>query len=395
VEEDHGPWTITEWAARDNRVLQRIELELDRSLVDAEGVALLEMTESGLYCAAGDFHVDPWKAVDRALTTHAHSDHARGGSRYYLCSADGVGVLRQRLGGSANISSVAYGESLDLKGVRVSFHPAGHLLGSAQIRLEFRGEVWVVSGDYKLDLDPTCRGFEPVPCHTFVTESTFGLPVYRWPTADFVFREIHEWWAQNQREGLTSVLFGYSLGKAQRLLAGLDANQGPIFVHNAVEKLLPAYQAEGVVFPAMQGTSAESVRDGLGKGIVIAAPGTEATKWIDGFGDVATASASGWMLIRGMRGRQGARRGFVLSDHADWDGLVSAIRATGADRVLVTHGYTRPLVRWLREHGWEAEELQTRFNGEGPGALDAHDLEPPLPVAGTLPEESGRGGYFA
>lgn len=371
------------------------KLEVDRHRAEDVAVALLEMTESGLYCAAGEFYVDPWKAVDQALTTHAHSDHARAGSRSYLCAADGVGVLRQRLGGSANIAGLAYGQALELRGVRVSFHPAGHVLGSAQIRLEFRGEVWVVSGDYKLAVDPTCRGFEPVSCHTFVTESTFGLPIYRWPTSESVFREIHEWWARNQRAGQTSVIFGYSLGKAQRLLAGLDATQGPIFVHSAVEKIMPAYRAEKVSFPTIQSNSPESIRDGVGKAMVITPPGTDASKWLHAFGEVEVASASGWMLVRGMRRRQGNGNGFVLSDHADWNGLVSAIRATGAERVLVTHGYTRPMVRWLREQGYDAEALQTQFTGDGNGARDPHDVEQGLVLADLPMGETPVGGHCA
>jgi len=327
---------------------------------------MLTVTEPGLYCASGGFHIDPWRPVERALITHAHSDHARPGSRSYLCAADGVELLRMRLDRDASIAGLGYGVTTRLNEVQVSFHPAGHVLGSAQIRIECRGEVWVVSGDYKTQPDPTCAAFEPVSCHTFVTESTFGLPVYRWPEPASVFAEINDWWRSNQPRERTSVLFGYSLGKAQRLLAGLDTSIGPVLAHRAVREFLPAYAAAGIRLPAVQPATPESIRAAGGRAIVVAPPAAGNPPWLDGSGEFATAFASGWMLLRGMRRSRGADRGFALSDHADWPGLVSTIRATGASRVLVTHGASAPLVRWLNEHGWQAEALATRFVGEIP-----------------------------
>lgn len=326
---------------------------------------MLTLTEQGLYCEAGGFHIDPWKPVERALITHAHSDHARAGSRSYLCAEPGAPLLRARLGGTAPIRGLAYGESASLNGVMVSFHPAGHVLGAAQIRLEHRGEVWVVSGDYKTLPDPTCAFFEPLRCHTFVTESTFGLPVYRWPQPQEVFAGIHAWWRDNQRCDRISVLSAYALGKAQRLLAGLDPSMGPVFVHAAIAQLLPAYADAGVELPAVETATRENVRAAGGRALVIAPPAVDGSGWLDGVGDVSTAFASGWMLLRGARRRRAVDRGFVLSDHADWPGLIESIRATGADRVLVTHGYTEPLVRWLNENGWQAKALETRFAGPG------------------------------
>lgn len=339
-------------------------LEPTAESLNSARVALLEVQEAGLYCAAGDFYIDPWKSVERAVITHAHADHARPGSRGYLCSEDGVGVLRLRMGAQARIESIRYGQSLDLKGVRISLHPAGHVLGSVQVRVEHRGEIWVASGDYKLARDSTCRGFEPVRCHTFITESTFGLPIYRWPKSEGVFREIQAWWAENQASNCTSVLLGYSLGKAQRLLSALDSRQGPIFVHPAVAKLVDAYRAEGIQLPPVESAKPESIRAAGGKAIVVASPGAETGPWMERLGEWTVGSASGWMLVRGMRRWGGEGRGFVLSDHADWGGLTEAIRATGAERVLVTHGYTQPMVRWLREQGLEAAELATRYVGE-------------------------------
>jgi putative mRNA 3-end processing factor len=329
-----------------------------------EAAYMLTVTEQGLHCRAGGFHIDPWLPVERALITHAHSDHARAGSRSYLCAQAGVELLHVRLGRGAAITGVPYGEARRIGDVKVSFHPAGHVLGSAQIRLEHRGEVWVVSGDYKTCADPTCAAFEPVRCHTFVTESTFGLPIYRWPEPQRIFAEIHDWWRSSQGQGRTSVLFAYSLGKAQRLLASVDASCGPIFAHGAVCDFLPAYAAAGVRLPSIGPAIPEAVRAAAGCGLVVAPPATARSTWLEALGDVSTAFASGWMLLRGPRRRQGAERGFALSDHADWPGLVSAIRATGAQRVLVTHGQSAPLVRWLNENGWPCEALAPRFVGE-------------------------------
>ena len=318
---------------------------------------LLRVTPSGLYCEAGDFFIDPWRAVDFAVITHAHSDHARGGSRRYLAAAPGCGVLQERLGAQARIEALPYGQSVTRHGVRISLHPAGHILGSAQVRVEQRGEVWVVSGDYKLEAEPTCAPFEPVRCHTFITESTFGLPIYRWRPQAEIFRDIDAWWQTNRAAGRASVLFAYSLGKAQRVLAGVDASIGSIFVHAAVAKLLPHYAAAGVRLPAVNGGDAEGA-------LVVTPSAAEDAAWLKKFGETSTAFASGWMQLRGARRRQALDRGFALSDHADWPGLLTAIRATGAERVWVTHGSTAPMVRWLRENGWDAAALATRFGDE-------------------------------
>ena len=322
-------------------------------------MTLLKVTDRGLYCTAGDFYIDPWKPVDFAVTTNAHSDHARPGSRHYLTSEAGRGVLQERLGADAQIEAMPYGSRTTRNGVTVSLHPAGHILGSAQVRVEYRGEVWVASGDYKTQAEPTCVPFEPVPCHTFITESTFGLPIYRWRPQAEVFESINAWWRANQLAGRTSVLFAYSLGKAQRILAGVDSAIGPIFVHGAVAKLLPHYAAAGVKFPEIETGHASE-----GRGLVIAPGSADGTPWLRKFGEISKAFASGWMRLRGARRRQALDRGFVLSDHADWDGLISSIRATGAERVWVTHGSTGPMVRWLAENGWAADALTTRFVGE-------------------------------
>jgi putative mRNA 3-end processing factor len=317
-----------------------------------------------LYCKAGDFYVDPWQPVDFAVVTHAHSDHARWGSRTYLAEESGKSILQLRVGADAKIETLRYGETTTRNGVQISLHPAGHILGSSQVRIEHRGEIWVVSGDYKLEADRTCQQFTPIRCHTFVTESTFGLPIYRWRAQLEVMDEVHAWWRENQAHQRTSVIFCYALGKAQRLLSSLDGGVGPIFLHGATQRFLPAYRQAGVQFPATAWASADLVKQTDGRGLVLAPTSADNSPWLRKFGEVSTAFASGWMAIRGTRRRRSLDRGFVISDHVDWPGLLSTIEATGAETVWVTHGYTGAVVRWLREHGKKAEAIQTRFEGE-------------------------------
>ncbi|MDQ6707155.1 MAG: ligase-associated DNA damage response exonuclease, partial [Acidobacteriota bacterium] len=298
------------------------------------------------------------------LITHAHSDHARWGSQRYLTASAGETVLRARMGAASVIETLAYGQTLDFSGVTVSFHPAGHILGSSQIRIEYRGEIWVASGDYKLQADATCAPFEPVRCHTFLTESTFGLPIYRWTSQSEIVIDVHGWWRRNQEAGKASILFVYALGKAQRILALLDSFMGPIYCHGAVEKLNRVYREAGVALPpTLYAGEAERGTD-WSRALILAPPSCNGTPWMRKFGKVSTAFASGWMRIRGTRRRRSIDRGFVVSDHADWPDLLAAIDSTGAERVLVTHGYRSALVRWLEEHGKEAQALETLFESE-------------------------------
>lgn len=327
---------------------------------------LLRITECGLYCEAGDFYIDPWRTVDRAVITHAHSDHARRGSTRYLCAERGAALLDARIG-PAEIQAVRYGEEIGINGVSVSLHPAGHILGSAQVRVEHRGEVWVVTGDYKTDSDPTCENFELVPCNTLVTECTFGLPVYCWPDPADVFSSINAWWRQNQEAGKTSVLFGYALGKAQRLLGGLDADIGPIYTHGAVENLTRLYRAAGVEIPSTTHVSDEQTPNDWSRAMVVAPQSANGSAWMRRFGSTSTAFASGWMRIRGRRTQRAVDRGFILSDHVDWPALMDVVRASGAERVIATHGYTDTIVRYLNEQGVRAEAMPTRYTGEEEG----------------------------
>ncbi len=324
---------------------------------------LIVRRAEGLYCPAGGFFIDPWRAVELAVITHAHADHARRGHAHYLAAADAPHVLRARLG-DIRLQTLDYGEPIIINGVRVSLHPAGHVLGSAQVRVEQAGRVWVASGDYKLGADSTCAPFEPVACDTFITESTFGLPVYRWAPDTAVFAQINDWWTVNAQAGIASVLFCYAFGKAQRILAGVDSAIGPIFCHGAVEKVNAAYRASGVRLPETQRVTEATAKAAFGRALVLAPPSAQGTPWLRRFGEYSDAFASGWMQLRGVRRRRALDRGFVLSDHADWPGLMRAIASTGARRVIVTHGYVDVLVRWLTEQGLQAESFATEYGDD-------------------------------
>jgi putative mRNA 3-end processing factor len=352
------------------------------ALVRARAGDLVVQRPEGLYCPPGDFYIDPWRPVGRAVITHAHADHARVGHTHYLASAPSEGVLRSRLGADIPLQTLAYGETIEHHGVRLSLHPAGHVLGSAQVRLEYRGQVWVASGDYFVsgadaqthDANPTCVPFEPVRCHCYITESTFGLPIYRWQAQRTLFAEIDAWWRANAEAGRASLLMGYSFGKAQRILAGVDASIGPIVVHGAVETLNHAYRAAGVALPATHRAD-QLDKASLARALVVAPPSVQGTPWTRRFGDYSDAFASGWMQLRGARRRRAVDRGFVLSDHADWPGLQLAIGGTGAQRVIVTHGYEAVMVRWLAEQGLEAGAFETEYGDDHETRAEADEAQ--------------------
>jgi putative mRNA 3-end processing factor len=332
----------------------------------------------GLYCPPGDFYIDPWRPVERAVITHGHSDHSRYGHGHYLAASTGAGILRSRLGADISLETLEYGKRISHRGVKLSFHPAGHVLGSAQVRLEYKGEIWVASGDYKTEPDGTCAPFEVVACDTFITESTFGLPIYKWQPQAEIFADINSWWQSNTAQKRASVLFCYAFGKAQRILHGLDPSIGPILVHGSVEPLNRVYREAGVALPHTQYVGDITDASLFKQAIVLAPPSAQNTTWIKRFGDYSDAFASGWMQLRGTRRRRGVDRGFVMSDHADWPGLLSAIHGTGAQRVIVTHGQIHPLVRWLCEQGLDAQSFHTEYGGE----------EELAEIAGDMPEDT-------
>jgi len=328
-------------------------------------MSLISVLPEGLYCQQGDFFIDPWRGVDTALITHAHSDHARYGSSHYIATGISSGVLTKRLGEAIHLQGVEYGEKLKLGNTWVSFHPAGHVLGSAQIRVEYKDEVWVVSGDYKRCADPTCIPFEVVPCNTLITEATFGLPIYQWEPGEVTARQIYEWW-QNDPDR-PSLLFCYAFGKAQRILSELKKfSDRPVYLHGAVHILTEMYRQAGVemieTLPASDKPRSYKFQGDL----ILAPPSAHRSTWMKRFQQPQTAFASGWMAVRGARRRRGYERGFVLSDHADWRGLVNTVLQTGAQTIYVTHGQSDVLSRYLREiHGLNAMPLKTLFEGEG------------------------------
>ena len=341
---------------------------------------VLEFTEQGIYCPAGDFHIDPWRPVPRALITHGHADHARWGHGSYLCTDLAAPVMRHRLG-DISIETTPYGETRRIGDASVSFHPAGHVPGSAQIRVEVGGEVWVASGDYKVEHDGLSTAFEPVPCHAFITECTFGLPIFRWQPQAVIADQIAQWWAKATAQGQTAVLGAYSLGKAQRILTLLDPSQGPILCHAAIENTNDVLRAQGICLPGTVRVTAEISRKTHPGGLLIAPPSAMAGTQLRRFGPVSTAFASGWMALRGVRRRRAADRGFVISDHADWTGLNTAIAATGAQRVFATHGYTDVFARWLGTQGYDARIVPTEF-GSGDEEDPASPTAEPPPSTG-------------
>ncbi len=323
---------------------------------------MISFTNKGIYCPQGDFYIDPWLPVDRAVTTHGHADHVRWGNKAYLCHELTKPILFQRLG-ELNVETLPYHKKIDINGVKVSLVPAGHVIGSAQIRMEYKGEVCVVSGDYKVEYDGISTAFEPVKCHTFVSESTFGLPIYKWEPQHLIFNQIKDWISDNHDKNKTTVLVAYSLGKAQRIIKGLEGF-GRIYVHNSIANLNDAFLKNGVALPETIRITAEARKEDLQKGIVIVPPALADGKWIKSLTNAATGLCSGWMKVRAGRRWRSADAGFALSDHADWPGLLSAIKATEADKVHVTHGYTATFSKYLNEIGIESAEVKTQFGNE-------------------------------
>jgi putative mRNA 3-end processing factor len=331
-------------------------------------VPLVELTGNGLYCPQGDFYIDPWASVDRAVITHAHRAPAPGSRPlvpgWFLAAKSSERLLRARLGADAAIEFLEYATPVTIGSVRVSLHPAGHILGSAQVRIECAGEVWVVSGHYKLVPDPTCAPFELLRCHTFVTEATYGLPIFRWPSDTAIRGAIHEWWRANQHAGRVSLLHAHPVGKAQRLLALVDPSIGPIYCHEAVEAINEIYRGQGIELPPT--ARVEDDERGRHSALVLAPSSAHGSEWARHFGPASTALASGWMRIRGTRRRRSLDRGFVFSNHADWSALLRVIQETHAENVWVTGEFRGPVARWIEEHGGQALALEGRWEEAEP-----------------------------
>ena len=333
---------------------------------------LLAFTDKGIYCARADVYLDPWRSVPKAIITHGHSDHARWGHGNYITHYLNVPVIKYRLG-DINVTGKDWGETFTINGVTFSFHPAGHIVGSAQIRVEYKGEIWVFTGDYKTEDDGISTPYEVVKCHTFITENTFGLPCFKWTPQAEVMNEINSWWSQNKAEGQTSVLFGYTLGKAQRLLKHLDPSIGKIYTHGAIENMTNVIRTM-VELPETSLITPETKKEDLLGSIVLAPPSAHGSPWIKRMTPYVTGSASGWMAFRGARRRRAIDKGFVLSDHCDWTGLLESIKATGAEKIICTHGYSDIFSAYLRELGYDARTEHTQYEGDE-GETDSKEPE--------------------
>lgn len=326
---------------------------------------MLKFDTKGIYCPQADVYIDPWLPVNKALITHAHSDHARPGSKAYLCHHDTVALLRLRLGEDILVEGIAYNTPVAINGVKISFHPAGHIIGSAQIRLEYKGEIWVVSGDYKLQHDGISVPFEPVRCHHFITESTFGLPVYQFPEPVQVYTDINSWWQQNAALDINSVIIGYALGKAQRIIHYLDPGIGGIYVHGAVDNINKTLEGHGLQLKPSLRILPDMQRKDIKGAVIVAPPSAIGTSWMNRFAPFSLGICSGWMQLRGTRRRRSADRGFILSDHCDWQQLNTAVKETGAEKIYVTHGYKSAFSRWLTEEcGVQAYEVDTLYESD-------------------------------
>jgi putative mRNA 3-end processing factor len=325
---------------------------------------LLQFTGNSIYCEAADVHIDPWIPVERAIITHAHSDHARAGSTHYLAHKDSEPILRLRLGEDISLQSMEYGKPFIINGVQFTLHPAGHILGSAQVRVEKDGEVWVVSGDYKTEDDHFSAPFEPVKCHVFITESTFGLPIYKWQPQQNVMDEINEWHRKNKQDDKCSVLMGYALGKMQRVLKNIHLDGIKIFAHGAVYFVNERLRRAGYDLPEVELVTKDTDKKLFRGAMVLAPPGADGTVWVKKFSPYSIGFCSGWMMVRGAKNRRALDQGFVLSDHADWHGLNQTIRETNAQKVFVTHGFTSAFSRWLNENKINSAEVKTMYGAE-------------------------------
>ena len=323
---------------------------------------LLIFNENGIYCEEANVYIDPWRPVDRAIITHGHADHSRWGNKEYITHTSNVPIIKHRLG-EIIVHGKEYNEKFVVNNVLFSLHPAGHIIGSSQVRVEHKGEVWVFTGDYKIEDDGVATPFESIKCDTFITECTFGIPPFKWIPQEQVFKDINQWWATNREEGRTSVLFGYSLGKAQRLLKYLDTSIGDIYTHGAIEHMTEVIRSQ-LFFPSTTLITRDTKKKDLIGNIVLAPPSAHGSTWIRKMVPFVTASASGWMAFRGARRRKAVDKGFVLSDHCDWEGLLSAIKSTGAEKIIATHGYTEIFSRYLREQGYDARTEHTQYDGK-------------------------------
>lgn len=323
-------------------------------------VDFLVLKEAGLYCKPGDFYVDPWRPVQNAVITHGHADHARYGMQAYTATLATAAIMKKRIGKDIPVEAKDYHEVFKIGDVKCYFIPAGHILGSAQLVIEYRGQRAIITGDYKLSPDDTVDAFEHIQCDLLVTESTFALPCFKWPSQASVFKEIHSFWQANQEKGLHSVLYAYSLGKAQRILAGLNTQQGPIAVHGAVDEMNQIYQSFGKLDVLPPRLTLETLASWERPGLVIAPPSTAGSAWLKKLKKYREAYVSGWMQIKGQTRRKNMR-GFILSDHVDWPQLNETVLKSKAKEVWVTHGFSDIYAKYLNEQGITAKALNYQY----------------------------------
>ena len=322
---------------------------------------LLRPDAGGLYCEAGDFWIDPLQPVGRAIVTHAHADHARAGSGDYHTASDNLPILAARIGEGAPHHGHEWGRPFELGDTRVTLFPAGHIFGSSWVRIESDAGTWGVSGDFKRAADPTCPPFHPEPVDVWLTECTFGLPVYRWPAPEQVIDEILQWWRDCRKANRPAVLFCYALGKAQCILAELAGRTDEaVWLHGAMRPLVDAYREAGVaMLPTRLVSEAEKAEKFAGQ-LVLAPPSAAGSTWMRRFPGHSAGFVSGWMRIRGNRRRRGYDRGFVMSDHADWPALVDTVADMKASRVITIHGNGEALAGYLGARGLQTESWNLR-----------------------------------
>ena len=317
--------------------------------------------------------MDPWLPVDYAVISHGHADHARWGMKHYLCHHLTKPILKLRIGNDINVESLNYNQPIRVNGVKVSFHPAGHIIGSCQIRLEYNGFIVVFTGDYKTTNDGLTMPFESIKCHEFITESTFGLPIYKWQPDGELKQRMHEWIATNQSQNRTSVFFGYSLGKAQRIIKMLEGITD-IYAHSAIYNLNEAMLGCGVKLPQAKLLHSNINKVELQNKIVVLPPALLGSTLLKRIPNAATAVCSGWMQIRGNKRWRAVDAGFAVSDHADWNGLLQAVEASGAEKIYVTHGTQAIFAKYLNSIGFNAKEVKTAYGDEQTEDEDAKSV---------------------
>ena len=320
---------------------------------------LVKKDIQGTFCQTGNFWIDPAKPVKRALITHAHFDHISFGCEEYICSPETVSLLKERIGNNIKVKSYGYDEIFKINGIKISFHPSGHILGSSQIKLEGGNEKWLITGDFKRQRDDTCLNYQEVKTDFLICESTFALPIFNWASTNKIVDEIVDW--VNESPNLTSILFCYSLGKAQRILNELKNKKiKKIYAHRSIKKINDIYIKQGIKLEDIAKIDKEIATKDYKGSLLLMPPSQNKANLLNRFGDYQTAFASGWMIIRALKNRSGYDKGFAISDHADWNGLIKTIKSSKAEKVFLDHGNGESLAKYLSiEENIEIQAFKT------------------------------------